>query len=218
MNRMDKYQVTTDTFNRLAKSYQDKYMDLDTYNDTYDLVCGFVDKERAELLDVACGPGNITKYILAKRPNFKIQGIDLAPNMIELAQINNPTAAFTVMDCRNISSLGKRFDAIICGFFLPYLSKDDAVQLIRDASGILHPQGILYLSGMIGDNKNSGFHKSSSGDKVYIHYHDTEYLSETLQREGFEILDVRYKDEPEQSGMITKDFFIIAKLTRCSDS
>ena len=34
-----------------------------------------------------------------------------------------------------------------------------------------------------------------------------------LPAEGFEIVDLRYKDGPEQSTIVTKDFFIIAKLT-----
>jgi predicted TPR repeat methyltransferase len=134
--------------------------------------------------------------------------------MVELAQLNNPNAAFRVMDGRNIAALGQRFDAIICGFYLPYLSRDDAGQLIRDASELLHPQGVFYLSGMAGDDKDSGFQESSSGDKVYIHYHDTSHLSDVLNAEGFEILDIRYKDGPKQSTMVTKDFFIIARLRR----
>ncbi|NOT62527.1 MAG: class I SAM-dependent methyltransferase [Acidobacteria bacterium] len=209
---MDKYQVTTDTFNRLAQRYQDKYMDLDLYDDTYDLFCRCIDKERAEVLDVACGPGNITRYLLAQRPQFKLQGIDLAPNMIELARRNNPTAEFRVLDGRQIAALGERFDAIICGFYLPYLSQADAAQFIRDASACLQPQGVLYLSGMEGDDRQSGFQESSAGDKVYLHYHDTRLMSETLAAEGFEILDVRYQDSPAQSTLLTRDFFLIAKL------
>ena len=193
-------------------------MDLELYNDTYDLFCSCIDQEQAEILDVACGPGNVTRYLLSRRPNFRIQGIDLAPNMIELAQINNPNAEFRVMDCRKIASLGKKFDAIICGFYLPYLSKDDAAQLICDASRLLHPQGILYLSGMEGDDKNSGFQESNSGDKVYIHYHNTQQLSDVLKAEGFAIVDLRYKDGPKQSTMVTKDFFIIARLNNFSSA
>ncbi|MFN0113025.1 MAG: class I SAM-dependent methyltransferase [Blastocatellia bacterium] len=211
---MDKYQVTADTFNRLAQRYQDKYMDLDLYNDTYNLFCRCIHQERAEVLDVACGPGNITRYLLAQRPQFKLQGIDLAPNMIELAQRNNPHAAFHVMDGRQLATLGQRFDAIICGFYLPYLSQEDASQFIRDVSGCLQPQGVLYLSGMEGDDRHSGFQESSTGDKVYLHYHDTEHLSEALKAEGFEILDVRYKDSPAQSTLLTRDFFMIARLNR----
>jgi hypothetical protein len=33
---MDKYSITFDTWNKVAQIYQEKFMDLDIYNDTYD--------------------------------------------------------------------------------------------------------------------------------------------------------------------------------------
>ncbi len=34
------------------------------------------------------------KFILSKYPKYKIDGFDMAPNMIELAKTNNPAAKF----------------------------------------------------------------------------------------------------------------------------
>lgn len=45
--------------------------------------------------------------------------------MIELAKKNNPTAYFDVMDSRHIGELTDSYDAIICGFCLPYLSDQE---------------------------------------------------------------------------------------------
>ncbi|TCV19528.1 hypothetical protein EDC17_100450 [Sphingobacterium alimentarium] len=45
--------------------------------------------------------------------------------MIELAKKNNPTAHFDVMDSRHIGELTDSYDAIICGFCLPYLSDQE---------------------------------------------------------------------------------------------
>ena len=59
-------------------------MDLNLYNDTYDRFCEEVNIDKATILDIGCGSGNITKYILNKRPDFRIKGIDTSPNMIEL--------------------------------------------------------------------------------------------------------------------------------------
>ena len=95
---MDNYKETFETWNKLASLYQDWFMDLDLYNDTYDFICNSITKENAKILDIGCGPGNITKYLLSKRPDFDIYGIDIAPNMIELAEKNNPAASFAVMD------------------------------------------------------------------------------------------------------------------------
>ncbi len=122
---MDNYQETFETWNKLASLYQDKFMDLELYNESYDAFCNSIAKDNAKILEIGCGPGNITKYLLSKRPNYQIYGIDVAPNMIELARENNPTARFDVMDCRNISEINQDFDGIVCGFCLPYLSEGD---------------------------------------------------------------------------------------------
>ena len=129
---MNRYKETFETWNKVALLYQDKFMDLDLYNETYDFVCNSIIKNKAKILEIGCGPGNITKYLLAKRPDFDIYGIDIVPNMIELAKRNNPTANFSIMDCRKISTLTTKFDGIICGFCLPYLSQTESAKLVAD--------------------------------------------------------------------------------------
>ena len=71
---MDRYKETFETWNTIASLYQDKFMDLDIYNETYSIVCHSIAKNNATLLDIGCGPGNITKYILSTRPNFDVDG------------------------------------------------------------------------------------------------------------------------------------------------
>ena len=83
---MDRNKETFDTWNNIASLNQDKFMNLDLYNDTYDFICKAIATPNAKLLEIGCGPGNITKYLLSQRPDFDIFGIDIAPNMIELAK------------------------------------------------------------------------------------------------------------------------------------
>ncbi|WP_438426090.1 hypothetical protein [Aquimarina macrocephali] len=47
-------------------------MNLEMYHDTFDLFCKSIKKDNAEVLELGFGPGNITKYILQKRPDFNI--------------------------------------------------------------------------------------------------------------------------------------------------
>lgn len=208
---MDKYQITIDTFNRLADAYQDKYMDFDFYWDTYDTFCGLVTREGAAILEVACGPGNITKYLLDKRPDFKIEGIDLAPNMVKLALANNPAASFQVMDSRKMTAIGRQFDAIMCGFCFPYLSKKDIAKFFVDARSLLKTGGILYVSTMEGDDEKSGFQTSGAGDKVYIYYHQFEYINHHLKLNGFKTIEVKRKAFPEDKGLPATDLFVFAQ-------
>jgi len=130
--------------------------------------------------------------------------------MIALAKINNPQAEFRLMDCRDISLLGKKFDAIMCGFCLPYLSKEEAIKLIGDAGQLLKHSGVLYISTMEDDNSKSAFKKGSSGDEIFMNYHEADYLTKALIENDFKIIDLRRQDYPEKDGTITKDLIIIA--------
>src|SRR5690606_33850579 len=152
-----RYKETSATWNKIASLYQDRFMNLDLYNETYDFICSAIVKNKAELLEIGCGPGNMTKYLLSKRPDFNIYGIDIAPRMIALAQRNNPAANFAIMDSRKIGELTTKFDGIVGGFCLPYLSPADSEKLIADAYALLTDDGFIYLSFVEGDPDKSGF-------------------------------------------------------------
>ena len=192
---MDRYKETFDTWNKIASLYQDKFMELDLYNDSYAFICNSIDKPNAKLLEIGCGPGNITKYLIAKRPDFDIFGIDIAPNMVELARQNNPTAHFAVMDSRQINNLNSKYDGIVCGFCLPYLSQTETNDLIANSYDLLNDNGLLYLSFVEGNPEKSGF-KAGSGGRVYFYYHKLDDI--TLQLNSFKfgeikIFKVKYK-------------------------
>ena len=210
---MDKYAITIETYNKAAKQFEDKFMNLNLYNDSYDKFCKLVDKRNADIFEIACGPGNITKYLLANRPDFRITGIDLSPEMIELAKVNNPAGEFMVMDCRDIYKIDKKYEAIMCGFCLPYLTREESAKLIGDASGLIHPDGLIYISTMEGDYTKSGFEKPGFSDQgmIYIHYHQEDYLTKALNDSGFEIIALHRQDYPEHDGRISTDMIIIAK-------
>lgn len=191
---MDQTKIAVALFNKLADGYQEKFMDVSLYHDSLDKFCNAIPKEKAEILELACGPGNITKYLLDKRPDFEILGTDLAPNMIALAKVNNPTADFQLMDCRAIASLNKTFDGIVCGFGLPYLSKQEALQFIKEAAQQLNPNGVLYISTMEDDNSKSGFKTGSTGDIIFQNFHQADYLSAALEENGFKIIHLERKE------------------------
>ncbi len=168
--------------------------------------------KKAKIFEISCGPGNITKYLISQRPDFNIYGIDLAPNMVRLAQENNPDANFNVMDSRDISSINQLFDAVLCGFCLPYLSKEDALKLIADTRPLLKKGGIFYISTMEDDYHKSGFQTSIEGDQVYIHYHKFKYLKSCLENHGFKVINVQRKQFPVESGQpAVTDLFIYAE-------
>ena len=193
---MDRYKETFETWNKIASLYQDKFMDLDLYNDTYDFICNSIIKHNAKLLEIGCGPGNITKYLLSERPDFDIFGIDIAPDMIKLAKKNNPTARFAIMDSRQIDEIKTKYDGIVCGFCLPYLSLTDSQKFIADCYNLLNEDGLIYISFVEGDPNKSDFQISSSGDRSFFYFHNLNDLKIQLVENNFyelKIFKVEYK-------------------------
>ncbi len=207
---IDKNKQAVTVFNLRALVYQEKYMDVSMYADTLDFFCDEL-KPGADVLELACGPGNVSKYVLNKRPDLQWLGTDLAPNMLTLAKENNPRATFELMDARKIGNLNKQVDAVLCGFCLPYLSKEEAIQLIRDAAKILKSGGILYLSTMEDDYTKSEYKKGSGGDELFMYFHEGEYLKTAILESGYELLKLKRQDFPTQDGSSVTDLILIAK-------
>lgn len=199
---MNKYKETFITWNKVAKVYQDKFMDLNQYDGTYDVFLNTLPKKDASVLEIGCGPGNITKYLLSKNNELQIKGIDIAENMIQLAKKNNPLADFEVMDCRFISNINEKYDAIMCGFCLPYLSQKDCTKFILDCKALLNDDGVFYLSFVEGDYNNSGFISGSSGDRAYFYYHDLNFLKKEFNNCGIEIIETYLIEYKKPDGSI----------------
>jgi len=207
---MDNSQNAVNIFNKYAKYYQDKFMDTELYHDTFDLFCNLIQRQEAEVLELACGPGNITKYLLFRRPDLKILGTDLAPNMVELAKLNNPFAKFEVMDTREISRIDKKFDAIMCGFCLPYLTMEETAKLISDSAALLNSGAPIYISTMEDAYTNSGFRKGSTGDELFMHYYMENDLTKILLENNFRIVDVTRKKSTMTDNSVVTDLIILA--------
>ncbi|MGA2248128.1 MAG: class I SAM-dependent methyltransferase [Verrucomicrobiota bacterium] len=185
-------------------------MDLILYDDYYRAFCDLLKPGCARVLDAACGPGNVSRYLMTQRPELDLLGIDLAPRMVELARAAVPAARFAVHDCRRLADLQRRFDGIICAFGLPYLSPEEATVLIRETGQVLVPGGVLYLSTMLGRSEDSGFEVCSTGEQIYINYHSEDQVLHSLEECGYTILKKNRLPSPNAAVKKTTDLIVIA--------
>ncbi|MGE8723367.1 class I SAM-dependent methyltransferase [Leptospira terpstrae] len=183
---MDKYLDTSETWNEIANLYAEKFMDFELYNETYDFFCLNL-PINANVLEFGCGPGNITKFIKNKRNDLNILGTDISKNMIEIAKKNNPSCNFHVSDIRKFNIHQSKYQGIISGFCLPYLSNSDLENLIPKLYSSLANNGILYLSFVEGNPIESGIKIGRDGKKLYFFYHDKKLVSNILSINHFNI-------------------------------
>lgn len=207
----DKNQNAVDVFNEMAEVYQQKYMNVDTYQESLEYFLDHLDPADS-VLDLACGPGNVLLYLYNKRNDLNLRGIDLSEEMIRLARSNVPKARFEVADCRNLKHIESRYNAIVCSFLLPYLSERETELLLSEVSRILAPNGIFYM-GFISDRENhSEMVTSSKGHHLRLNYYSTDFISQVLLANKFTIEHSKSytSNNPSQT---QKDHIIVAKKT-----
>lgn len=212
ITRMDYSLHTVNIYNQHVKDYVNKFMDLDLYKDTFDSVLEILPKN-ATILELGCGPGNVVKYLKARRKDLDIFGIDLAPEMIKEAKRQNPDSKFEVMDIRHAGEIKQKFNAVIAAFCIPYISYDDTAKLFKSFSNLLVDDGVLYVSCMEGIRERSGFEKSSftGKDEIYVNYYNRIEIGTWLNENKFEIDSFYTKDYPEMDGSLTTEIVFIAK-------
>ncbi len=208
---MDRSKEAVSLFNKWAQHYLDKYWDVSEYAGPLDFFCQELKKENPEILELACGPGNVTSYVLMKRPDFGLLGTDLSENMVQLAREKNPGATFRVMDSRDIYTLGKQYDGIIMSFLLPYLTYEETAELIGHCVSALVPGGLLYLSAIEGDHALSGPQKSSKGDIVYMHYYLPADLEAFFKQNDLHVLHESKTTTVMANGQETVDLLYVVK-------
>ncbi|WP_053977757.1 class I SAM-dependent DNA methyltransferase [Mangrovimonas xylaniphaga] len=205
-------EATLKVFNDCASMYDQKYVDISAYEPSVLQFCELLDNhdQQSKILELGCGPGNVTRFVKERFPNFKISGRDLSPNMINIASKNVPSANFEVMDCRDLESIQEVYDGVMYAFLFPYLSKSDVEQLISESSRILSKNGYLYISTIAGDYESSQWTGSKNYPKLrlFIHYYREEDLRTILTKHHFQIVHTEQLVNPTNGD---NELIIIAK-------
>jgi 2-polyprenyl-3-methyl-5-hydroxy-6-metoxy-1,4-benzoquinol methylase len=213
---MENFDLSVQRFDEFAHEYAQRFKDQEPYADSIEIFCNLIKADRPRILELGCGPGNVTRLLKDRFPGAMITAIDLAPKMIEIARQQFPEVDFRVMDVRDILSLAGKFDAVMCSFCLPFLSKSDALQLIEDCGKKLVEGGSIYISTMEGQESDAGFETTSfsGGAEIYFNYHARQDLQDALTDSGFEITLFKIQDYPEPEGHKTIDMIFVGKRLR----
>jgi len=189
------------SWNKVAGAYKEKFMDLQIYNETYDSLISHLGPSQNRVLELGCGPGNVTRYLKNNCENLVITATDVSSNMIDLASNSNIDADFIQLDCREISSLTGKFDLIVLGFLVPYLSYDEIVTLSNDCNELLNNDGVFYLSFVSDQYGTSGIKMGSAGDEMNFYYHDETEILSLFSSMGYQLIerfDIAYQQSSKE--------------------
>ncbi|HVM73854.1 MAG TPA: class I SAM-dependent methyltransferase [Candidatus Paceibacterota bacterium] len=102
--------------------------------------------KKALIVDVACGPGFLSKELASRNPYFSIIGIDISEVALKMARVN--TSGIKNVDLKKASVYKLPFkttsvDAVICKDSLHHFN--NPASAIREMFRIIKPGGYLYI-------------------------------------------------------------------------
>lgn len=110
----------------------------------------FIAQKQGNILDVGCGLGETTNYLLKYYSSNDVVGINMSPQQIERCKINSPKCKFICMDASQMEFEDESFDNIICVEAAFYF--DTREKFIEEAWRVLKPGGYLILADIIFEN------------------------------------------------------------------
>lgn len=132
-----------DTYNQIADDWAQDHSNDTWWVEGTDKFLSFL-PEGGEVLDVGCGAGIKSEYLVAK--GFKVTGIDFSENMIEIAKAKVPQADFLVRDIFEPLNLNRKFDGIFAQAVLLHIPKKDIKSVIANLLESLKPEGYFYAA------------------------------------------------------------------------
>jgi SAM-dependent methyltransferase len=140
---------------------------------------------RGGIADIGCGPGQIARYLADH--GAQAMGIDLSPEMAQLAQRLSPDIPFRVGDMLALDLEDNALGGITAFYSVIHAPPEQMPQVMREFYRVLRPGGLALLAFHIGDevvHRDEWWEKPVSLD---FHFYQPETLAQRLVEAGFRI-------------------------------
>lgn len=143
-------------FDSEAEAYDSLILTLiPNYSEMTDVLVNsipFNEKKTFKVLDLGCGTGNISRKIKDKFPNSKIHCVDLAENMVKIAQkklSNYSDITYETGDFQKIS-LNSDYEVIVSSLAMHHLKTDqDKKEVYQKVYESLTSGGVFYNADVV---------------------------------------------------------------------
>lgn len=167
--------------------------------------------ETKTLLHLGCGAGG---HDFTFKKHFKVTGVDISEEMLEIAQKVNPEIDYICGDMREIN-LGESFDAVaIPDSIMHMITIEDLKKTITTASQHLNPGGVLLIVAHIKEEfqENNFVYRGAKGDiEITIFENNTIIKPDRTTYEAAVVYLIRRKGKLEiHSDVCTGGLFPLA--------
>lgn len=186
-----------DTFQEewLSTDIEEKIQTCETEEkEILDLISKYADKN-TRMLEAGCGLGNWVMYL--KRKGYNIKGIDFAEKVVELIKQYDNALDVDCGDCTKLPYADKSIDMYLSFGVIEHLEEGPDA-FLKEAYRVLSDDGIGIIT--VPNEKNSAYYKfySPESQKNFTEFFEYGFTEkefiEILDKNGFEVLEIRYHD------------------------
>ncbi len=142
----------------------------------------------ARILDI--GPGNGVNLAMLHDLGFRMAGVDISPQMLELAKRFCPTADLRLGDFLTSAYSPSSFEGVFSKASIHLFPKEAALRVIRKVHTLLVPGGMFYVTTTASSDTGEGYSEKSDYPNHAVRYRKlwtaTELL-EAVTRSGFTV-------------------------------
>jgi ubiquinone/menaquinone biosynthesis C-methylase UbiE len=194
-----------DCYNKTAANYAEKFInELENKHLDRILLNAFAVENigKGKLVDLGCGPGQTTKFLFDCGIT-NIVGVDLSPEMVNVAINKHPQLSFVQADILNLKFSEKSVGSAIAFYSIVHFDYEQAKAAFREIKRVLIHNGQFLFSFHVGNEK---IHLDNFLDhevKIDFYFFETSKIKDLLLEIEFEIIDIierqPYKDAEHQS-------------------
>lgn len=132
-----------ETYNRIAKDWHRDHSNDDWWKEGTD---AFI-KELpfgARVLDVGCGSGVKSKYLIAH--GLKVTGIDISDKLLEIARREVQGGQYRELSMMDLDLMPETFDGVFAQASLLHIPKKEVAKAVKKMAGRLVLDGLLYIT------------------------------------------------------------------------
>lgn len=207
----DLSQLHKDTYDMVADEYEDR---VETLRPTTEAaLSAFTDllKQGSTILDIGCAVGYTVEIL--RSSGMVVDGIDIAPKMIEYARRRNPDSTFVVGDFLKTNYPFSYYDGILMYAFLHLFPKDIALEYLDKAIAVTKPGGLIFTGTTKSEQASEGFetkHDYKREVKRYRKRWTQAEIEATFDSRQLEVVD--YAEKVDEFGKIWMDYIVRTPL------
>jgi SAM-dependent methyltransferase len=179
---MDEIAITINSYDQIASEYcQHTYREeIRVFERTLlDKFLEYITVKNPLILDIGCGDGRDSKYLLQK--GARVFSADLSQAMLEQAQRNVPDGIHLLMDARNIQLENEFLDGIWASGMIYHFPKNEVDTVFTEFHRVLKPIGVFGFNFKIGVGEGMEDNpRSYPGTPRYFAYYTLKEIREYL--------------------------------------